>query len=114
MLNTFVTYSVKIRSDLRLAKKKKDQSNLMILVCNKSDSTGSSYLYVHCIILELSSCRILDVGNGNPDKEPVYAGSGSARGLPVVPEFHANQVVSGYGVTEQCQGHERASQGTQS
>ena len=50
--------------------------------------------------LELSSCRFLDVGNGNPHKAPVVTGSGSTRGLPAVFELDANEEFSSDGVTE--------------
>ena len=64
--------------------------------------------------LELPSCCLLDVSNGNPHKEPVVARSGSTRRLPPVSELHAQQVFPSNGVTEQCQSDEWAAEGTQS
>lgn len=66
------------------------------------------------IFLELSSRRLLDVGNGNPYKESIVTRSGSARGLPVVLELHANKKFSSNGFTKQCQSDEWASKRTQS
>lgn len=85
-----------------------------VLSCLKFLFVLFSYYTCRFIFLELSSRRLLDVGNGNPYKESIVTRSGSARGLPVVLELHANKKFSSNGFTKQCQSDEWASKRTQS
>ena len=77
-----------------------------VLSCLKFLFVLFSYYTCRFIFLELSSRRLLDVGNGNPYKESIVTRSGSARGLPVVLELHANEKFSSNGFTKQCQSDE--------